>query len=116
METIKPRSWNGFKRTISEIRKSYESYNIKLGNGEVYKKQIKILFRGQADTNWKLNTTLERRTNQKLTILQYSVHADYCVNEIESFTGKTWNVSQFPEFQKEIEETHDRFSIVPPIV
>jgi len=114
MEVIKPRSWNGVKEAISKIRKLYENHERKLNNGNVYIRKNDILFRGQADANRKLETSLERRTSQKLNIFQYLIQTDYCLNEIESLTGRTWNTLNFQKVKSEIEENHDTFRATLP--
>lgn len=114
METIKPKSWKGVKKAIEDIRKEYENRAIELSNGKVFKKQNRILYRGHADTNWKLKTTLERRTSQRLNVSQYLTHTDYCLNEIESFTEKNWKTLTFSQIQKKIADTHDTFRVTLP--
>jgi hypothetical protein len=62
--------------------------------------RTRILFRGQADARWPLSTTLERRDPQRYSVLQYLVLASRGLSELESFTGKTWQVPSFPELQR----------------
>ena len=66
------------------------------------------LFRGHIDSVWKLETTLDRYVNEKLNIAKYyrDIYAAKC--QIETFTGKTWNILTPPEFEKFVDE-QDRF-------
>jgi hypothetical protein len=60
-----------------------------------------ILYRGQADSDWRLETTLERAVkNRKLYLFDYykiilSINA-----EIGSFTGKKWDLIKLPGYQE----------------
>jgi hypothetical protein len=93
MEIKRPRSWQGFKRIIDDIRDQYGSYTFDLSNGKQHTRHNKILFRGQGNAKWELKTTLERATSERLSVLQYWVHAASGSNEIESLTDK--NCSSF---------------------
>jgi len=114
MKIIRPKSWAGFKRAIEDVRKEFGTYIRELDNGEVYKMDNRILFRGQADSEWPLQTTLERATHKRLHVLQYLNHATRGVKEIESFTGNNWHTKPFPEMEKEINEKQDTFRVCLP--
>jgi len=58
-----------------------------------------ILFRGQADSKWKLETTLDRHIKKEISFVDYYKLIYSAKPQIESFTGKTWdmpNVSEYP--------------------
>jgi hypothetical protein len=55
MEEISLTSWDKFRATVATIR---EKHGVCVQNGQSFKNQI--LFRGQADAQWRLETTLER--------------------------------------------------------
>jgi len=112
MEILEPNGWPEVKKAIDKIRKEFENYPI--NNDKTHKRKNTILFRGQSDANWKLETTLERTTGERLNILQYLIYTDHCLNEIESFTGKTWNTLNYQQFEQKIKETHDTFRITLP--
>jgi hypothetical protein len=114
MEIKRPRSWQGFKKIIEEIRVQYGSHTINLSSGKDHTRRNKILFRGQGNAKWELKTTLERVTSERLSVLQYWVHATSGSNEIESLTGTDWKLKHFPEVKEEIEKTHDSFRITLP--
>lgn len=53
-----------------------------------------LLFRGQADANWPLSTTLERAYPQKLGVLQYYRAAFSARHQIEAHTGQRWPLTE----------------------
>lgn len=114
MEIIRPRSWSGFKKAIADVRKKYGTYVRELDSGEVFKRPNGILFRGQPDSKWELETTLERATKDKIHILQYLSKAMSRVNEIESFTDYRWNTKSYPEMEIELKEKQDTFHTYLP--
>jgi hypothetical protein len=61
------------------------------------------LFRGQANEEWPLCTTLERRAGERFQFLKYLECAIRHRSEIESFAGVRWNILPFPELEKEVE-------------
>jgi hypothetical protein len=74
----------------------------------------RILFRGQSDGTWELRTTLERATSRRFDIIGYWAHANHCVNELESLTGKRWNLPIFPDVQKRVLAEQDVMRTVLP--
>ncbi len=114
METLKPRTWKGVIKAIDDIRNRYGFLERELDNGNVFKKTNLILFRGQSDSSWKLETTLERKTQDRFHILKYMTYVGNIVSEIESFTSVDWNVSEYPELEKEINEKQDHFRVYLP--
>jgi hypothetical protein len=100
METHQLTSWPDFRTLINEIRARFA--------------RSTVLFRGQADSDWPLKTTLERRTEKRFDVLSYLNTATSCVNELESFTGKRWNTLSYPELKKEIESVQDSMRVYLP--
>lgn len=102
MEEIKLNSWSEFSKALAEIDLRFQSYQMDDEDQESTRR-AEVLFRGQADSTWKLQTSLERtRPNQQISIYQYFERADSIVNEIESLTGKIWGLKSFTETRKEI--------------
>lgn len=58
MKSIKTTSWEDFLEKKDEILSEYKAHTI--GNTKI---SIPILFRGQSNSNWKLNSTLERQSD-----------------------------------------------------
>lgn len=104
MEIHRPRTWPGFLKVLRDIRKKYQkpSTNIQInGMPEI---APRILFRGQADSHWPLLTTLERTTEERCSIIKYLIHANSHVDEIEAFTGDSWNIKKSKELELELKE------------
>ncbi|MUM76246.1 FRG domain-containing protein [Pseudodesulfovibrio sp. F-1] len=53
-------------------------------------KRKSLLFRGQADSQWKLQTTLERRGCYNVPIVKYYNMLARIIPNLETFTGKSW--------------------------
>lgn len=112
MQVIRPRSWQGFERALQKVRAKYGIYKYPNGQGDEQKNSI--LFRGQANAKWGIETTLERKTKKQYTVLSYMEKALRATNEIESFTGQRWNVPHYPECEQEIRKKQDVFRVHLP--
>lgn len=121
------RSWGEFKREVARIRDQYGYHEVEIPEGielakgvtladnRVLQRRNTVLFRGQNDASWPLQTTLERKTNLRpIHLAQYLVDVDCCVNEIESFTGRSWNFPNYQEWEKELRDLNDVFRVHLP--
>ena len=73
-----------------------------------------FLFRGQANSNWKLKTTLERFTNKNITLTKYFYFAHAAKAKVETFTDKTWEIPNPEEFENWVEkQNHISFINMP---
>ena len=113
-ETYDLTSWSKFRPLILNIRKRYGPSVTKLADGKYYRQMRQLLFRGQADSEWELQTTLERASTESFDVEQYVFNATSYVNEIESFTGKRWNTTPFGELKKKINATQDSMRVYLP--
>ncbi|MBW2675204.1 MAG: FRG domain-containing protein [Deltaproteobacteria bacterium] len=64
-----------------------------------------LLFRGQADASWKLETTLERWAGDRMRLGQYYNDIRAVQHEIESRTGFAWTIPDYPEYKKAIADS-----------
>lgn len=109
METLSVKNRKEFEPLIDEIRTKYGSHKIK-----DYELSNQILFRGQADSEWPLTTTLERASGNTWTIRSYCSAVQGCSAEIQSFTDKIWPLPRYDELIKELDETfHPRRPHIP---
>jgi len=92
MRNVDLDSWTDFPAAIAEIRGEFGTRTVDGLDGGPNTLDNRILFRGQADSQWRLETTLERATTSEYTVERYLQRADSCVNEIESVTGRKWNL------------------------
>jgi hypothetical protein len=104
METINTKSWAEFVQAIQDIRDKYGTYQIEGSDKTI---NIDMYYRGQADESWSLDTTLERKTDKPYTVLSYAALASMNSSEIESFTGDSWNIPDYPDLEKVIRTDTD---------
>lgn len=64
----------------------------------------RILFRGQSNQVWKLQSTLERKTSREFDVFSYLKLALRARNEIEAFTGKRWEIPSLEDLTKNFAE------------
>ncbi|HIC45347.1 MULTISPECIES: FRG domain-containing protein [Methylophaga] len=108
------RTWKGFLKAIDEVRSIYSKTIKELDNGKRYERNNLILFRGQANTNWKLETTLERATKKQFHVFDYVFGAIQQSHEIEAFTEKNWKLPTHEELQKDLNDNIDHFKVDIP--
>lgn len=60
----------------------------------------RLLYRGQANAEWPLITTLERYAGGDLSVDNYYRKVSATKTQIETVTEKTWDIPTFPEFRK----------------
>lgn len=104
MKIIRVRSWDGFERALSDVRTRYGTYSRPLQSGKTLERRVRILFRGQANAKWALQTTLERKTSEEIDIPRYLTYVTRTVSEVESFTGRRWSVPDYPDLLSEVAE------------
>ncbi len=90
MESHSTSSWEEAQQLIESIRAKHSSQG--------------ILFRGQSNQAWKLQTTLERKTSSEFDVLSYLKLALRARNQIEAFTGKKWDIPSLEELEKNFAE------------
>lgn len=110
MEVKSLKSWSEFKSTIDDIRRKYGYHEFSVEGDETRRFNNTILFRGQQNASWKLETTLERKTNEKFSVLHYLTLVSKSVNELESYMGAKWNIPDYPVLVGEIEKKQSEFS------
>jgi hypothetical protein len=102
MKTIDLKSWNEYQPAIEKIKDEFGQHK---AGGITLTNQV--LYRGQTDANWPLKTTLERASELTWDISNYAREVLLCVPQIESFTGKEWNVTPLDQFDDVIEKNRD---------
>lgn len=80
-------SWEDLKREIENIKNEFGD------NAE------KLLFRGQADSAWKLSTTMERKLKLPVSVIQYYELAYSAKFKLETFLNTEWKILTPYEFQ-----------------
>ena len=104
MKEIEINSWDEFPNTIDQIRREYGEHE-----AAGIKEKNLILYRGQADYKWHLESTLERFSSSSWKIESYYHLALRCAPQIESFTDTNWNLPQISVIEAEIEKNPDMY-------
>lgn len=87
------KSWGEFQ---SELAKLYEKHT-DLRHESSYVSDL--LFRGQADSSWQLQTSLERASGlRKYPLSEYYRVISGAKPEIESFTGRSWEIPDCSDY------------------
>ena len=90
MTTITCDSWSDFITRIRKIRRDAGPPD-----------EGHVLFRGQANAEWSLLTTLERRVpNREFTVVEYAQIALACAHKLKSETHRTWDMITNAELQE----------------
>ncbi len=110
MELHELESWAEFRPLVQGIRDEYGQRR----SGDERLERNTILFRGHADADWPLSSTLERFTDEHFSVERYLMHASLCADELESLTGKTWKVPVYEEIDAEIKaKQRDSYAHLP---
>jgi hypothetical protein len=90
MQTIVVDSWEAFEQRLQELRATMTPAGTP-GN---------FLFRGLSDSSWALTTTLERANVEGTRVCEYHGLISRLQPQIESFTGSSWKIPQFPDVER----------------
>ena len=96
-KTIRMESWEQF-----------QAYVERLENNSNRKIWDEVWFRGQSDVEWKLQTTLERRTQRVRAVNTYFSLTSEIKPAIETFTGANFNFPNWTEINIKCHQ-YDRF-------
>jgi hypothetical protein len=103
-------SWNEFGHQVQEIRRQYGYLNY----GDEIQERNVILFRGHACSDWPLETTLERDAPTCTNLYDYLAHAIGCAPEIESISGRSWDLPTLGEIVGELGQKKNRIRTALP--
>ena len=96
MEEVDVKSWEEFEDRIKELKEGKET-NQKKTNRYF----SPFFFRGQANKEWKLHTTLERDTEYNPSrLIDYFGTISSIKNQIETFTRRNWKISSYENYSK----------------
>lgn len=108
MKEIKIDSWDEFVKQVEKLQDERD-FAAKRSSPILVSE---LLFRGQPDSSMKLETTLERSIQHKITLEDY-YHFVYIIkSKIESITGKKWHIPSSEEFDRWLDKQKSPFDIV----
>lgn len=109
MKEIEVGTWGDFISEIEKIKSKYAEYTL-----HGVRHTNRITYRGQADSKWQLESTLERFSSSQWSVRDYAELALLCAPQIESFTDKSWNLPDITEVEKQIAEGAKLFEVNIP--
>lgn len=92
---ITEKELNSWEQLQTEIENLVES----LG-----KKSDDLLFRGQADSTWELDTTMERKLKTPISLSRYYRFAYTAKPRLETFVEASWDIPTPPEYDNWLKE------------
>jgi hypothetical protein len=104
MDIIDLTSWEGFEKTIADLLKARDR---RLAQSADF--MSPLLYRGHADSSWKLTTTLERHTGRLLSLKEYYRTILRTIPQVETFTDASWAVESYQDFEKWVEGSGSEF-------
>ena len=114
METIDLDNWASFSSEVRNIREKYGLREVELPDGSTESRPVDIVFRGQADATWQLESTLERSAAREFSVTSYLERATSVQNAIESVSKQNWDLPSFPEIRDEINRVSDSLRVHLP--
>jgi len=88
LEETDVNSWEEFEDKLDKLRGESRSAD---------EAESQLWFRGQENACWPLTTTLDRNTQGAVLFKDYYRLIDRVKPQIESFTGKEWDIPTYPE-------------------
>jgi hypothetical protein len=104
MEVCNLNDWQDFESKIQDLEQRW--LKKKTGTALAISN---LLFRGQADSSWKLETTLDRFYRKEMSLRNYYRIAFTAKTKIETFTDKPWVIPELQEYEKWVNEEFDSF-------
>src|SRR5262245_14008037 len=94
MQQIDVSSWDEFEERLQTLVSQRKQRQAEVGTHV-----SDFLFRGQRNSAWRLETTLERCTPQSLKIVDYYRLIHGAKPQIETFTGLSWTILTPSEYE-----------------
>jgi len=109
MQELTLESWEEFEEALTGLEHCRERF---IEDRDLNVSEL--LFRGQTNSKWKLETTLERFENKKISLIEYYKFAHAAKTKIETFTEKVWDIFTPPEFEIWVaKQSHISFTDMP---
>lgn len=99
IQEIHVNTWEEFERQLMELRKHPTDWS-----------ELPLLYRGQTESDWALETTLERNGRARMVLHEYYRLILKVRPQIEAFTGRQWVIPRYPSVRQWTKE-YDAFSV-----
>jgi hypothetical protein len=109
MTTKNVSTWEELVDILKDIHSKYSAVKY-----DDYVQKNLILYRGLADSNWQLDTTLERHSKESWSIGKYYHAIYFCAPQIESFLGTSWDLRNLEDAEKNLSEKFSDFRVSLP--
>ncbi len=86
MKEITASSWEAFEQILGEIVSQRRNFQERPFGSVV----SNLRYRGQPNSFWHLETSLERSINQQISLIEYFKLAQQAKSRLESFTERSW--------------------------
>ena len=102
-------TWSQLEAHVQELVQTNAAAS---GSGSGYYSHL--LFRGQANSSWSIETTLERARPQFTELADYYRAVAIAKTQVETFTNRRWEDIDYPKLLKLLENYNDfRFASLP---
>jgi len=102
MEEVNLKTWEEFEEHQAQLYRMRDDLKTQKAPATV----SKILFRGQTDSAWKLETTLDRFVENDLSFATYYRIILAAKSRVETFTEKAWSIPSLKEYKEWLESTN----------
>jgi hypothetical protein len=101
MKTVDLDNWEAFEPEVAALYKQYPKSFVK-----------PMLFRGQSDASWKLQTTLERYPVKLLNVTEYYHAISAARPQIETYTNQSWEIPDPHEIEQTLKGKPFGFGVI----
>ena len=99
-------SWDNFGKILSQIRNQRQEYQ-----GKSHTHVSGLLYRGQPNSCWGLDTSLDRSITQPVKLIEYFRLARSAKFKLESFTDRSWAIPTQNEYTEYLKS--DKRPLIP---
>lgn len=106
MKTYNIDTWDEVKETLKLIEQEW----LELSNNYNFSSRLpSFLYRGQGNSDWELETTLERITGKNILVTEYYRHILKTRPQVEAFSNSRWELMALEEFNKWADSRQDLY-------
>jgi hypothetical protein len=110
MQVVHLETWRDLKESVADLREAATTRRQAQVKGYV----SQLLYRGQANAEWKLNTSLDRARSEPVLLEKYYSALWAALPVVESFTGRSFPTLDILEVSRELAQPDGPFFPKPP--